>query len=98
MKPFKRFPFCLCLALTGLKPGANEKLLKSKTTSSQGLFITSFSFCRYNVALAKAPVDSIYYIQAQTGVCVKVNNYELSGRRLGVAREPTYALSQARTT
>jgi hypothetical protein len=63
-----------------------------------GLCVTSFSVCRYNVALAKGPVYPICYIQAQTGVCVKVNNYELSGRRLGVAREPTYALPQARTT
>ena len=62
------------------------------------LGVTSFSVCRYNVRLANRPVYSFFQISAQTRVCVKVNNYELSGLRGSVAREPTYALPQTRTT
>jgi len=58
------------------------------------LCVTSFSVCRYNVPLANRPVYPTFQISAQTRVCVKVNNYELSRLRDGAAREPIYALPQ----
>lgn len=52
----------------------------------------------YNVRLANRPVYPTFQVHAQTRVCVKVNNYKLSGLRGSVAREPTYALPQTRTS